>query len=68
MMDYKFDGSLDECKPLINKWTRDKLLEMQGEAPEDLFIDYIVVMIGNKKSMQELTDELKDFFGEEEAR
>lgn len=47
---------------------RNKLTEMQGEPPEDLFLEYIVIMIGNGKKMSEISMELKDFFGEAEAQ
>ena len=68
-MEYSFAGEWNEKNKLASaKWIREKLTEIQGTAPEDLFLEYINTMIGNKKTMQEIAKELADFFGEEESR
>lgn len=68
-MDFKFSGDWgEENKATATQWIKEKLTELQGEAPEDLFLEYILVMIGNGKSMEEISNELKDFVGEDEAR
>ena len=69
IMEYSFTGEWNEKNKLSSaKWIREKLTEIQGVAPEDLFLEYINTMIGNKKTMQEIAKELADFFGEEESR
>jgi hypothetical protein len=68
-MSYCFNGEWNEkTKGAVDKWLRDKLLSIQNEPPDDLFVEYIMIMIGNRKSLEEMSKELKDFFGEDEAR
>jgi hypothetical protein len=63
-----FTGEWDDvAKSTISTWIVNKLTDLQGEAPEDLFVDYVIVMIGNGKGRTEISDELKEFLGEEEA-
>ena len=68
-LNYSFTGDWNgETKESVGKWVKEKLTVIQdGEAPEDLFLEYIIVMIGNGKRMQELSHELQDFIGEESA-
>ena len=66
---YSFTGEWNSAtKDAVGKWVKQKLTVVQdGEAPEDLFLEYIIVMIGNGKRMQELSHELQDFIGEKKA-
>ena len=68
-LNYSFLGEWStSTKDLVGKWVKQKLTLVQdGEAPEDLFLEYIIVMIGNGKKMQELSHELQDFIGEQKA-
>lgn len=68
LLDFSFQGEytgIDKTK--ITSWIKDKLTALQGEEPEDLFLEYVNVMIFNKKTMNEISNELKDFVGEDEA-
>jgi hypothetical protein len=69
VLNYSFLGEWSApTKDLVGKWVKQKLTLVQdGEAPEDLFLEYIIVMIGNGKKMQELSHELQDFIGEQKA-
>ena len=68
-LNYSFTGDwTGSTKESVSKWVKQKLTIVQdGEAPEDLFLEYIIVMIGNGKRMQELSHELQDFIGEKSA-
>lgn len=68
-LNYSFTGDWDAAtKESVGKWVKEKLTVVQdGEPPEDLFLEYIIVMIGNGKKMQELSHELQDFIGEKSA-
>lgn len=68
-LNYSFLGEWSvTTKDVVGKWVKQKLTLVQdGEAPEDLFLEYIIVMIGNGKKMQELSHELQDFIGEQKA-
>lgn len=68
-LNYSFLGEWSvSTKDVVGKWVKQKLTLVQdGEAPEDLFLEYIIVMIGNGKKMQELSHELQDFIGEQKA-
>lgn len=68
-LNYSFTGDWDGAtKESVGNWVKEKLTVVQdGEAPEDLFLEYIIVMIGNGKKMQELSHELQDFIGEKSA-
>lgn len=68
-LNYSFTGEWNAAtKIIVGNWVKQKLTVVQdGEAPEDLFLEYIIVMIGNGKRMQELSHELQDFIGEEKA-
>lgn len=68
-MNFSYKGDWNEnYKRAATGWIREQLTILQSEPPEDLFLDYIIVMIGNEKSMTEIAHELKDFFGEDESR
>ena len=68
-LNYSFTGEWNAAtKIVVGNWVKQKLTVVQdGEAPEDLFLEYIIVMIGNGKRMQELSHELQDFIGEDKA-
>lgn len=68
-LNYSFTGEWNSAtKDSVGRWVKQKLTVVQdGEAPEDLFLEYIIVMIGNGKRMQELSHELQDFIGEKKA-
>lgn len=61
----------NSIKELVRTWVREKLTVVQDdgtvEAPEDLFLEYIIVMVSNGKQMQELSQQLRDFIGDENA-
>ena len=68
-MDFAYRGDWgDQNKAKTTAWIKEKLTEIQGDAPEDLFIEYVLVMVGNGKTMSEISNELKDFVGEDESR
>ncbi len=68
-MNYIFAGNWnEEVKGTICSWIKEKLTKMMPEPPEDLFLEYILIMIGNGKNMDEISHELRDFFGDEEAK
>mmetsp|Transcript_17958 Transcript_17958/g.17279 ORF Transcript_17958/g.17279 Transcript_17958/m.17279 type:complete len:549 (-) Transcript_17958:1375-3021(-) len=61
----------NSIKDLVREWVKVKLTVVQDDgtvdAPEDLFLEYIIVMISNGKQMQELSQQLRDFIGEKNA-
>jgi hypothetical protein len=71
-LSYAFTGTWNNSiKDLVREWVKVKLTVVQDDgtvdAPEDLFLEYIIVMISNGKQMQELSQQLRDFIGEENA-
>jgi hypothetical protein len=51
LLDFSFLGDYTGSdKTKIPLWIRDKLTTLQGEEPEDLFLEYVNVMIFNKKN------------------
>ena len=66
MSSYSYTSPLtDEIKSQIIQWMKQKHLEMTHEEAEDLFIEYIIIMIGNGKSMEEISKELKELMGDD---
>jgi hypothetical protein len=69
-MSYAVRNPLDtSMKEPLTKWITEKLKAMMpGDEPDDLLLEYIVTMVNNLKTMTEISDELKDFFNENESR
>ena len=68
-MDFQYgpNGLTEEQRHLSTQWLGPKLEELFGESDE-AFLEYIVIMLGNQKSMEEIAKELVAFLGEEGAR
>jgi hypothetical protein len=52
-----------EDKDAINAWLGTTLTKVMGES-DDVFIEYVMVMIINGKTMQEISVDLEAFVGE----
>ncbi|CAH0518945.1 unnamed protein product [Peronospora belbahrii] len=57
----------DELKDQITLKTREKLTEMLGVEVDNVMAEYVIVMVGNKKNMEQIAHDLVDFIGEESA-
>ncbi|KAJ0411227.1 hypothetical protein ATCC90586_003866 [Pythium insidiosum] len=57
-----------ELKDSIQERTRQQLSEMLGVEVDNVMAEYVVVMIGNNKSMAQIAHDLVDFIGEEHAQ
>ena len=53
----------EEDKEQINAWLGTTLSKVMGES-DDVFIEYVMVMIVNGKTMQEISVDLEAFVGE----
>lgn len=51
----------------VTNWTKTYLNNLLNENPDDDLINYIAVMIGNKKKMIEIHSELKELIDEEKS-
>ncbi|RLN57231.1 hypothetical protein BBJ29_008113 [Phytophthora kernoviae] len=57
----------DAWKQEIMSKTRDQLTEMLGVEVDNVMAEYVIVMVGNKKNMEQIAHDLIDFIGEESA-
>ncbi|GLE02904.1 hypothetical protein PINS_up011768 [Pythium insidiosum] len=57
-----------ELKDSIQERTRQQLSEMLGVEVDNVMAEYVVVMIGNNKSMSQIAHDLVDFIGDEHAQ
>ncbi|KAI9919030.1 hypothetical protein PsorP6_012141 [Peronosclerospora sorghi] len=57
----------DTWKEQITTKTRKKLTEMLGVEVDNVMAEYVIVMVGNKKKMEQIARDLVDFIGEESA-
>ncbi|KAE9017002.1 hypothetical protein PR003_g16572 [Phytophthora rubi] len=57
----------DAWKQQITTKTREKLTEMLGVEVDNVMAEYVIVMVGNKKNMEQIAHDLVDFIGEESA-
>jgi hypothetical protein len=63
-MDYSNGRDLTENeKSQISSWLKEALLEYMDEC-DDVFLEYVMVMILNGKSMSEISADLEAFIGE----
>lgn len=63
-MDFFNDRDLTEDeKEDLSKWMKEKLTEAMGEC-DDVFLQYMMVMVQNGKTMQEISTDLEAFVGE----
>ena len=54
---------------MVANWCRDKLAALDSESvPDEQLVTYIAVMVGNKKSVSDIHNELKEFIDEELSR
>ncbi|KAL4150373.1 hypothetical protein PRNP1_009775 [Phytophthora ramorum] len=57
----------DAWKQQITIQTREKLTEMLGVEVDNVMAEYVIVMVGNKKNMEQIAHDLVDFIGQESA-
>ncbi|CAI5729955.1 unnamed protein product [Peronospora destructor] len=57
----------DDWKQEITLKTREKLNEMLGVEVDNVMAEYVIVMVGNKKNMEQIAHDLVDFIGEESS-
>ncbi|KAF4036234.1 hypothetical protein GN244_ATG11726 [Phytophthora infestans] len=57
----------DAWKEEISSKTREKLTEMLGVEVDNVMAEYVIVMVGNKKNMEQIAHDLVDFIGDESA-
>ncbi|KAG7392095.1 hypothetical protein PHYPSEUDO_002319 [Phytophthora pseudosyringae] len=57
----------DAWKQEITGKTREKLTEMLGVEVDNVMAEYVIVMVGNKKNMEQIAHDLVDFIGDESA-
>lgn len=63
-MDYHIERDLNENEKLsISNWLKNSLLEYMDEC-DDVFLEYVMVMILNGKTMSEISTDLEAFIGE----
>lgn len=63
-MDYSIQRDLNEQEKLyISNWLKNSLLEYMDEC-DDVFLEYVVVMILNGKTMLEISTDLEAFIGQ----
>jgi hypothetical protein len=53
----------DEDKDKINEWLSETLTKAMGES-DDVFVEYVMVMIVNGKTMEQISADLEAFIGE----
>lgn len=64
-MDFQFpSGQFELHKEQISEWLKEKVRLFLDEDDE-VFLEYIIVMISNGKTMGEIKAELMTFIGEE---
>eukprot|EP01041_Mallomonas_annulata_P011060 gene11060-23121_t len=64
-MEYAYLKSFSDVqKPIITKWVKDKLTEVTGDC-DDVFLEYVMVMVANKKTMKQIGDDLIAFVGDD---
>ncbi|KAK1929188.1 Zinc finger CCCH domain-containing protein 14 [Phytophthora citrophthora] len=57
----------DAWKQEITSKTREKLTEMLGVEVDNVMAEYVIVMVSNKKNMEQIANDLVDFIGDEAA-
>jgi len=58
-----------EIEKDIIQWSKEKLLALGGgDEPDEELLSYIAVMVGNKKTMSDILNELKEFIDDEKSR
>ena len=53
----------DEDKDKINEWLSETLTKAMGES-DDVFVEHVMVMIVNGKTMEQISADLEAFIGE----
>jgi hypothetical protein len=61
----EWNSSIEEK---VIEWTRGALSSLLQESPDDELVSYIAVMVGNKKKMAEIHNELKEFIDDDSSR
>lgn len=64
---YAFQGDWTTAEAAVTGAVKDMLLGIQGEEPDSLLLEYVLVMVGNKKTIEEISKELNDFLSEKEV-
>ena len=63
-MEYSFKYSFTATqRNELTEWVREKLTEMTGDC-DDVFLEYVMVMVANGKMMGQISEELVAFVGE----
>ncbi|CEG37886.1 PWI domain [Plasmopara halstedii] len=57
----------DTWKEELSHKTREKLTEMLGVEVDNVMAEYVIVMVNNKKNMEQIAHDLVDFIGDESA-
>lgn len=66
-MNLSFSGTWNsECNENVVLWSKEKLISLNGEEPENELLDYIALMVGNKKSMFQINEELTQILEDKE--
>ncbi len=69
MSDIRFQGDwTSQFNANVVEWAREKFIELTEESPENDFLEFIALVVSNKKSVSEITAELNELIGEELAR
>lgn len=65
---FSFQGDMTvDFKDKIASLVRSKLRDMNNGDPDDLFVEYIVTMVSNSKTMSDISNELKEFMPSDAA-
>lgn len=67
LLSYAFQGDWSAVETVVTAAVKNQLRTIQNEEPDSLLLEYVLVMIGNKKTIEEISKELNDFLGEKEA-
>ncbi|DAZ97517.1 TPA: hypothetical protein N0F65_009785 [Lagenidium giganteum] len=65
---YAYTAGLEkDAKAKLQLLTQEHLTQMLGVEVDNVMAEYVVAMIGNKKTMEQIAADLVDFIGEESA-
>ena len=68
-MDYFYNDDFTKIEKNITSWLRNYLKQIKNnEEPEQLFLDYITIMIGKKTKMCDIETELVEFLDESKLK
>lgn len=67
LFSYAFQGDWAVAEATVTAAVKEMLRGIQGEEPDTLLLEYVLVMVGNKKTIEEISKELNDFLSENEV-